>query len=408
MHAGEALSLPNHRRYVAQRLPGRRALRIATVRELHCQFHPADALPDELAAQWSVLADTVAEPNCFSERWFLEPSLALLAERDDVRLAAVVSSDGLLAGLIPLTVKPDYGRIPVAHVQNWVHHNSFLGAPIVRRGMEEAFWTALLDALDKEDWASGLLHITGLTAGSLLLAGLQAAAADRGKPSAIVHRIERALLASDLDPQAYWELAVRKKKRKEIDRLAKRLADCGVVAYRSLGPDEDCEPWIGDFLALEAHGWKGEAGSALSCDPKIAAFFRTVCSNAHQLGKLDIQRIDIDGKAIAMLVNFIIAPVAFSFKIAFDEAYARYSPGVLLQRYNLKILDRAAIDWMDSCATENHPMINSMWRERRTVVRVSVALGGRRNALVYRLCRAAERSAAAVRAAQRLFGRRRA
>ncbi len=406
MHAGEALSLPNHRRHAAQHLPVRRAPRIATVRELHCQFYPADALPAEIAAQWSVLADAVAEANCFSERWFLEPSIALLAERDDVRLAAIVSTDGLLAGLIPLTVKPEYGRIPIANVQNWVHNNSFLGAPIVRRGMEEAFWTVLLDALDEQDWARGLFHVNGLTDGSLLFNGLKSAALAGARPSAIVHRTERALLASDLDPHAYWAFAVRKKKRKEIDRLAKRLAECGVVGYRSLGPDEDCEPWLAEFLALEANGWKGEAGSALGCDPKLAAFFQTVCFNAHQLGKLDIQRIDIDGKAIAILVNFVTAPGAFSFKIAFDEAYARYSPGVLLQRYNLRILDRPGIAWMDSCATENHPMINSIWRERRTVVRVSVALGGRRNALVYRLCRTAERSAAAVRAVQRLFGRR--
>ena len=77
-----------------------------------------------------------------------------------------------------------------------------------------------------------------------------------------------------------------------------------------------------------------------------------------------------------MLANFLTAPGSFSFKTAYDEEYARYSPGVLLQRENLEILSRSDIAWCDSCAAPDHPMIERIWREKRSVVRVSVALGG--------------------------------
>jgi hypothetical protein len=46
-----------------------------------------------------------------------------------------------------------------------------------------------------------------------------------------------------------------------------------------------------------------------------------------------------------MLASFVCPPGAFSYKTAFDERYARFSPGVLLQCENLSLLARPEIDW---------------------------------------------------------------
>jgi hypothetical protein len=59
--------------------------------------------------------------------------------------------------------------------------------------------------------------------------------------------------------------------------------------------------------------------------------------------------------------------------------------------------DGPSIDWMDSCAVENHPMIDSLWAERRTIVQVSVPLKGIRRAVTWHLCRAAETASASLR-----------
>lgn len=352
---------------------------------LHCAFHAPESLPADIAMQWEVLADEASEPCVFAERWFLEPSLELLAESGDVRIAAVLSDDGLLVGLMPVTVKGHYGRVPVRNVQNWLHDNAFLGAPMVRKGMEVPFWAALLEALNDREWATGVLHISGLVENGPLHRALRATTR-----CDTVHRTERALLSSDLDPEAYWTNAVRKKKRKELGRLANRLEEQGCVSYATLGEFDDIAPWLDDFLALESKGWKGETGSALACDPRIEAFFRRACLGARRGGKLDFHRLDVDGRPIAMLVNFLSKPGAFEYKTAFDEEYRQFSPGVMLQRYNLRILDQPAIKWVDSCASQDHPMINSLWRERRQIVRVTVPLAGWRNSLIFNACRRAE------------------
>ncbi|MGP1351895.1 MAG: GNAT family N-acetyltransferase [Parasphingopyxis sp.] len=400
MYAGQSISIPSETTLASRRNQlGAPPRPVSATEELNlaCTFQTPESLSASITAQWSVLADQAAEPNCFAERWFLQPSLAMLAEPDTVKLAVVTSTSGLLVGLIPLIIEADYGRIPIRYVQNWTHHHSFLDAPLVRRGMEERFWQILLEALDETDWATGLLHIRGLPADGRIVRGLERASAALGRPCDIVHRTRRALLRSGKTPEDYWADNVRKKKRKEIGRLEKRLTDQGAVRYATLEADEDVAPWIDAFLALESKGWKGENGSALACEATLSKFFEIVATGAHAAGKLDFHRIELDGTPIAMLVNFLTAPGGFSYKIAFDERYARYSPGILVERYNLKILERRDIDWLDSCAEQGHSMIDSLWAERRDIVRVSVPLGGRRNRAVFRACRSAEDMASRAR-----------
>ena len=108
-----------------------------------------------------------------------------------------------------------------------------------------------------------------------------------------------------------------------------------------------------------------------------------------ELGKLERLTLTLGREPIAMLATFLTPPGAFSYKTAFDERYARFSPGVLLQHENLEILADRSIAWSDSCASADHPMIDHIWRERRPVGRISIAVGGKlRRALFARLLRA--------------------
>jgi CelD/BcsL family acetyltransferase involved in cellulose biosynthesis len=369
--------------------------RIAVPAAPFARICPIEAVPAEWDAHWDALAEAAAEPNVFSERWFVEPGVRHLLPPDETRLISVWDG-GALLGLLPVRVEPSYGRTPVRHVQNWVHTHSFLGTPLVRRGRERAFWSEVLAVLDAAAWAPGFLHLTGIVEGGPVHRGLAAAAAEVGRPCSIVHRSARALLESNLTPQAYREAAVRKKKRKELGRLWARLSEQGDLRYETLERAEDVERWSGDFLALEAAGWKGKAGSALAARPETASFFREAFAGAFRAGRLETLRLALDGRPITMLVNFHAAPGAFSYKIAFDEAFARFSPGVLIELENLRVLARPGFGWMDSCAVENHPMIDSIWRERRSIVRLTVPLSGARRAATFRICRALEQGSALV------------
>ena len=205
-------------------------------------------------------------------------------------------------------------------------------------------------------------------------------------------------------PEAINERAVRQKKRKEIRRLQNRLTELGPVETQILADPAELPAWCDTYLALEKAGWKGGEGTALACAPETEAVFRAALAGAMQSGRLQFVRLTVGGRTIAMLVNFLTPPGSFSFKTVFDEDYARFSPGVLIQLENLRnVLTSDEIAWMDSCASEDHPMIDGLWTERRSIVRVSVRLKGVRRGLIFTICRTLERSSAALR---RLTGRR--
>ena len=205
---------------------------------------------------------------------------------------------------------------------------------------------------------------------------LQALCREEGRRCDLVRRHERAFLRSDLDGEAYFEQAVRAKKRKELRRQKRRLEDMGTLRFLRSDGRQDLDGWIDAFLTLEASGWKGQEQSALGSQDRTRALFFDMLGAMAQAGKLELLSLEFEGAPIAMLVNLQSGDGIFSFKTTFDESFARFSPGVLLQIENYAMLDRPDIHWADSCAAPDHPMIDSLWTERREIGRLSIAIGG--------------------------------
>ena len=342
----------------------------------------------EARLAWDALAACASEPNPFHESWYLLAALRAFDPGGAVQLLRF-EADGELAGLLPLHAPNKYYRWPVPHLAGWVHANCFLGAPLIARGLEREFWRALLDWADANAARGLFLHLAQMPMTGPVYEALQSVLTEQNRLAAVVHREDRAMLASDLSPESYFEASLSTKKRKELRRQYNRLSELGEVALARTMGDEGLTRWIEDFLALEHSGWKGTNGSAIASHQTTTRMFKEALFGAATRARLERLTLTLDDEPIAMLANFITAPGAFSYKTAFDERYARYSPGVLVQRENLALLDNPEIDWCDSCAAADHPMIDHIWRERRPVGRLSIAIGGKvRRALFAKLVQA--------------------
>ncbi len=335
---------------------------------------------DELANQeavqsWDALAGSAGEPNPFFESWYLLPALKGLDPAGKVRLL-VLEESGEWLGMMPISLDSRYYTYPLPQLCNWIHGNCFLGLPLIAKGYEAAFWQALLSWADRNAAYGLFLHLSHLPLESRACQVLRSMLAEVGRHAALVHSEERAFLASPMSAEEYWEASLSGKKRKELRRQSNRLAELGEVVIERTRGSAGLADWTESFLALEAAGWKGSAGSALASTPATQNLFREALTGAAARGRLERTSILLAGKPIAMLASFLASPGSFSFKTAFDEAYSRFSPGVLLQQANLTLLDDPDISWSDSCAAADHPMIDHIWRERRTIGRLSIAIGG--------------------------------
>ncbi len=344
---------------------------------------------------WTALCAQAAEANVFYEPWFLLPALLAFASRQqragdrtvDISLVLVIGEPegppsrtprNEVWGVFPLERRaPSDGPVPLSHFRLFQHDYSYLPIPLVHRDHGPAVMQAFFDWISSQKRCRPLLAIDDLPVGG---AFHQLLIDELGRRGAHVHvrdRWNRALLAPTCDAETYETRAVAGKHRKELRRQRRRLGEIGQLTTDVLGPQDDVEPWLTEFLGLEASGWKGREGTALGSRIPDAIFFRDMARGCHQAGRLTATAIRIDGKAVVMQILLRSGEGAFAFKIGYDESYARFSPGVLLE---LDLIERVANEkfaaWVDSAATRDHPMINRIWTERRNIERWMVGLDG--------------------------------
>lgn len=331
-----------------------------------------DAL-SALAPELDRLATDAIEPNVFYESWMLAAALELLPS-DGVRIVVVRHTTYGVTGVFPFQLKSRFRGLPMCVFESWRHPYCFLCTPLVSRQHAGTTMQAFFAWLESREAPAKVIELD-LVAGDgpfwdLLRGELQA----RPKWKTRVSSYERAVF----DPAVDMRSAVSGRHLKELRRLERRLAQESGCTYRVLRSDESIQPWIDAFLALEARGWKGREGTALASHENTRRYFTRIAADAMRRAQIQMMAIDVDGAAIAMKCNFLSKDSAFAFKIAYDEAFSKYSPGVLLELFNMRTLIESgtSLRRMDSCALPDHFMINRLWTGRRTMTTCLMANRG--------------------------------
>ncbi len=186
----------------------------------------------------------------------------------------------------------------------------------------------------------------------------------------------RAVLKGNCDVDALLERGLSSKRLRKIERQRLRLARLGTLAYVR-GEATHVRVAAELFLALEARGWKGTGGTALLSDPGLTTFARSMTRLLARAGKCRIDRLDLDGEPIAMGIFLTSGKNAFVWKVAYDERYAAFSPGVqFMIDFTRRQSADPMIDRTDSCAIPDHPMINRLWPDRLDLADILIAPAG--------------------------------
>jgi hypothetical protein len=185
----------------------------------------------------------------------------------------------------------------------------------------------------------------------------------------------RAVLQPGSDRGGYIERAVGTKRRKELRRQRRRLAERGPLSVTVASAPDEVAAGLTDFLGLEAGGWKGRAGTAMSQDTDLRRFVETAIGALAARGAVRVARLSCRSRPIACVLTLAGGNVAWSWKVAYDENFAAFSPGVqtFLDLTEALLADNR-LACVDSCAVENHPMIDHLWRERLSLADLLIGL----------------------------------
>jgi len=324
--------------------------------------------------QWQELGARAAEPNPFYEPWMLLPALRAFATGDRVRVLLALaphpspSNKGgwLLCGVFPV-------EITARRVQLWKHPYCYLCTPLLRAGYEREAVAAFFDWLEKHAPLVRLEDVPGEGPFRLLLVE---ELYRRRWPYAVSAWYTRALFKPAATGQDFLERSLNGKRRKELRRQRSRLAELGRLELFELAPGEDPSSSVEDLFRLESNGWKGRGKDAAIRKEAHRAYLLEMAKQAQERGKLMMMGLRLDGRPIAVKYNLLANEGSFAFKIAYDESFARYSPGVLLELDNVeKLHERKEIQWMDSCAAPERFMINHLWPDRREMQTLFFATG---------------------------------
>jgi hypothetical protein len=323
---------------------------------------------DELASFASDvrdLAGRAAAPNVFYEPAFISAAAPVLGHDVMAGLVWHRAAPHRLIGFFPVTVESFRYGVPISVLVAWTHAYAPLGTPLIDRDCADTVVGAWFDHIAGDRTLPKLLLMPYLPADGALADAFDAALVHRNGRSQPFAVHERALLSAQGDRAGYLEQAIAHKKRKELRRLRKRLAETGDLTSVVTSDPAAVPTALQDFLVLEASGWKGRGGTAAQSNDDIRRFVVEAVNGLAAEGKASIATLALDQRAIAALVTLRSADTAWCWKIAYDESLSRASPGVqLLLDVTETLLADASIARADSCATPDHPMIDHVWRER--------------------------------------------
>lgn len=352
-----------------------------------CEVSTRDELNKWIPA-WETLSNTSIERNVFFEPEMLLPALDVYRDAEPRVLLAYAKPRGkpngepVLCGLFPLAISSDQKQTRLRSFETWRYPQAFLTTPLLRSdvGLEtlEAFWRYL----EAQKRAPLFVTFNGVNGDGpfqrLLIQFLQTT----GSPSFVRSQHSRALFLPSESTEAYFARWSRVR-RHSVTRLEKRLGELGELTLESLQADGNLSTWLDEFLQLEANGWKGRVGTALGINDSDKEFTKQMLERSFHSGKLMMLALKLDGKTIAIKCNILSGRCGFAWKIAYDESLYKYSPGCVLEKLNVEQMHALnCCDWMDSCAAPNHPMIDSLWPDRRVIQSVSIPTQRRGSNLV--------------------------
>jgi CelD/BcsL family acetyltransferase involved in cellulose biosynthesis len=183
---------------------------------------------------------------------------------------------------------------------------------------------------------------------------------------------QRAVLRCQDENADVLPASVRKERRAKARQWRRLCGDWGDPSVIDRGRERDSSA---SFLAMEAGGWKGRAGTALVSRAGDAAFYRDVTARFGASGRLRLYSLEAGGETLAMQTNLCASGCLFDWKVAYDERFASYGPGAQLQ---LRVFDLARDDglrWIDSCADVGDDHQLRLSPDRRSIA--TLAIGGR-------------------------------
>ncbi len=323
---------------------------------------------------WRDLSCRAAEPNPFMEPDCLIPAALHLRFGGEIEIVLAEEDDRVYA-CIPVRAMRKY-HFPYPFVTTEVRRTLECGTPLVdaERGAEGM--AAILSALSKRRriTRSRALDLPQVSQDGPVFEACRAAAQMANLPFIVHESFDRGLLRRRPEPgyERLFSAGLRHSLRRLRRRLAEQLGTEPGLVDQTADPDA-----VDRFLRLEgSQGYKvGTHGIAMTTEAGESEFFADMCHRFAAAGRLHLLALVAGGQTVAMEVWLQGGGGLFRFKMAYDERYARYGPGLQMQVVAMEHFHKATdADWIDTCTARGNEMALRLYPDRRRTAGIFVLL----------------------------------
>jgi hypothetical protein len=333
---------------------------------------------------WMDLACGAAETNSFYEPWFFLPAvrsqLAGVRNWQVLILEHTEKSRTQWVGFFPFHETGSSWSPLGRRLQLAVNSQSYLSTPLIRRGLVPEVLDQLFAHL-RQPGSPRVMHWPLNTLGGPIHQALIDIVRRDLISTFVRESYNRALLKPWKGPnteeacQDYLLRSLGGHHFRDLRRQRRRLNEAGHLEFRALETAAEVPVWAEWFLQLESVGWKGRQGTALASNPATLRFAHEIIQSGFEQGRVQMVGLFRQGEPLALKLNLISDSGGFSYKIAYNEEFAKLSPGVQLEVDYVRHFQSSGREWIDSCAVADHSMINRIWAERRTIQDLLISTG---------------------------------
>jgi CelD/BcsL family acetyltransferase involved in cellulose biosynthesis len=345
---------------------------LAPARNLVIERRPLAVLAD-IVDPWRRLAERAIEPNVF-----YTPEFALAAAPafgHDVEAILVWSAERQLLGLLLFRRSSRRYGMKLPLLVGWTHPFAPLGTPLVDRDATIEVATAFLGAIASDAALPKLLLLPLLADTGPVAGALRSASEKLGGAQAAFGAHRRAALDLAAGRPRDLDEVIGAKRMREARRLRRRLGEVGRAEFAVARAPSDTAPALQRYLALESQGWKGAAGTALVQSAAHRGFAESAFDALAHRGEATVGELTLDGRVVASVIALRSADRVWSWKMAYDEEIARFSPGLqAMTEVTAALLADETIRFVDSCAVPDHPLMDHLWRDRLAMADVMIGL----------------------------------
>jgi CelD/BcsL family acetyltransferase involved in cellulose biosynthesis len=317
-----------------------------------------------LVTQWKELASRALVQNIFYEPEFALPASIPFGEGVELLVVTTeVSPLSRMVGLWPVRRSRRRWGLPVSVLVGWTHPYAPSGVPLLDREQAANALGVLLRAGELFRDLPRRAFLSNIPDEGPFAELLSSLASTQNLRSQAFNQHTRAKL--DAQPNdKYFDKTLSSRTQSKLRQELRRIHREGQVSFETIVEPQAVNEAIEDYIALEGRGWKGRTGTAISCSPQESEFLRRTAQALSGDGRIRIHRLRLNGSTLASSVTFLSPSMAWYAKISYDESQAKNSPGShLVMHATEEFLRDPALDWADSCAPPDHPLMRKFWGE---------------------------------------------